>query len=103
MLSFLNIIQTKKFKLFLISNFFQESIKTKNNLTVFSTDHSPITLSLCPLKEFPRGRGLWKFNKSLIRNENYREQMRTLIENVRNNLDQDNIVDPQFREIENKK
>ena len=103
MLPFLKIIQTKKFKLFLISNFFQESIKTKNNLTVFSTDHSPITLSLCPLKEFPRGRGLWKFNKSLIRNENYREQMRTLTENVRNNLDQDNIVDLQFREIENKK
>ena len=98
MLPFLKIIQTKKFKLFLKSNFLQESIKTKNNLTVFSTDHSPITLSLCPLKEFPRGRG-----KSLIKNENYQELMRTLIENVRNNLDQDNIVDPQFLEVENKK
>ena len=31
------------------------------------------------LKEFQRGRRLWKFNKSLIKNENYREQIKTLI------------------------
>ena len=34
---------------------------------------------------------------SLLENENYREQMKTLIKNVLNNFDQDNIVDPQFR------
>ena len=44
-----------------------------------------------------QGRGLWKFNKSLIKNENYSEQIKTLIKNVLNNLDQDNIEDPQFR------
>ena len=82
---------------FFISNSLQESIRTTDIFGAFSTDHSPITLSLCHLKEFPRGRGLWKFNKTLIRDENYREQMRTLIENVLDNLDQDNIVDPQFR------
>ena len=65
---------------FFISNSLQESIKTTNILGAFSTDHSPITLSLCHSKEFPRGRKLWKFNKSLIRNENYGEQMRTLFE-----------------------
>ena len=48
-------------------------------------------------KEFPRGKGLWKFNKSLIKNENYREKMETLIKHVLNNLDQDKIVVPQFR------
>ena len=46
---------------------------------------------------FPRRKGLWKFNKPLIKNENYREQMKTLIKHVIDNLDQDNIVDPQFR------
>ena len=82
---------------FFISNSLQESIKITYSLAAFSADHSLITHSLCHLKEFPRGRGLWKFNKSLIRNENYQEQTRTLIENVLDNLDQDNIVDPQFR------
>ena len=82
---------------FLVYNSLQESIKSADTLAAFSTDHSPITLSLCHLKEFSRGRGLWKFKKSLLENENYREQMKTLIKNVLNNLDQDNIVDPQFR------
>ena len=82
---------------FFISNSLQESTKTTDTLAAFSTDHSPITFSLCHLKEFPRGKGLWKFNKSLIKNENYREQMKTLIKHVLDNLDQDNIVDPQFR------
>ena len=82
---------------FFISNSLQESTKTTDTLAAFSTDHSPITFSLCHLKEFPRGKGLRKFNKSLIKNENYREQMKTLIKHVLYNLDQDNIVDPQFR------
>ena len=82
---------------FFISNSLQESTKTTDTLAAFSTDHSPITFSLCHLKEFQRGKGLWKFNKSLIKNENYREQIKTLIKHVLNILDQDNIVDPQFR------
>ena len=41
--------------------------------------------------------GVWKFNKPLLENENYQEQMKTLIKNVLDNLDQDNIVDPQLR------
>ena len=34
---------------------------------------------------------------SLIKNENYREQIKVLIKNVLDNLDRDSIVDPQFR------
>ena len=37
---------------FFVSNFLQESIKSADTLAAFSTDHSPITLSLCHLKEF---------------------------------------------------
>ena len=80
-----------------ISNSFQESNKTTDTLAAFSTDHSPITLSLCYLQEFPQGKGLWKFNKSSLKNKNYREQMKTLIKNVLDNSDQDNIGDPQYR------
>ena len=82
---------------FFVSNSLQESIKSADTLAAFSTDHSPITLSLCHLKQFSQGRGLSTFNKSLIKNENYREQMKTLIKNVLDNLDQNSIVDPQFR------
>ena len=81
---------------FFISNSLQESTKTADTLDAFSTNHSPITFSLCHLKEFPRGKGLWKFNKSLFKNENYGEQMKMLIKHVLYNLDQDNIVNPQF-------
>ena len=59
-------------------------------------DRSTITFSLCHLKEFPQGNGLWKFNKSFIKNENYRKQMKTLIMQVLYKLDHDNIVDEQF-------
>ena len=52
--------------------------------------------SLCHLKKFPQGKRVWQLNKSLSKNENYRKQMKTLIENVLDNLDQDNIVNPQF-------
>ena len=82
---------------FFISNSLQESTKTTDTLAAFSTDHSLITFSLCHLKEFPQRKGLWKSNKSLIKNENYREQMKILIKHVLNNLDQDNIVDPKVR------
>ena len=43
---------------FVIPSSLQESIKTADTLAAFSMDHYPITLSLCHLKEFHRGRGL---------------------------------------------
>ena len=82
---------------FFISNSFQGSIKTTDTLVAFSTDHSLITFSLYHLKKFPCGKRLWKFNNSLIKNEKYREQMKKLIKNVFDNLDQDNVAHPQFR------
>ena len=41
---------------FFISNSLQESIKTTDTLAAFSTNHSPITFSLCHLKQFLRGK-----------------------------------------------
>ena len=68
-------------------NSLQESVKTTDFLADFSTDHSLIRVSLCHLKEFLQGSRLWKFNKSLIKIENYHEQMKMLIKSVLNNLD----------------
>ena len=86
----------KRLDYFFISNSLQESIKTRGTLAAFSTDHSLITFCLFHFKKISQGKGLWKFNKSLINNENYSEQIKMLIKNVLNNLNQDNIVDPQF-------
>ena len=82
---------------FFISNSFQGSIKTADTLVDFSTDHYSITFFLCHLKKFPCGKRLWKFNNSLIKKEKYREQIKKFIKNVFDNLDQDNVVHPQFR------
>ena len=81
----------RRFDYFFISNSLQESVKTTDNLAAFSTDYSAAAFSLCHLKEFPRGKGLWKFKKSLIKNENYREHIKNLIKNVLDNLEQDNL------------
>ena len=56
----------KRLDYFFVSSSLQESIKSADTLAAFFTDHSPITLSLCHLKELSRGRGLWKLNRSLI-------------------------------------
>ena len=37
---------------------FSKNLLKPDTLAAFSTDHSPITFSLCYLKEFPRGKGL---------------------------------------------
>ena len=38
----------------------------------------------------------FEFNKSLTTNENYRKQMKALIKNVLDNLDQGNVEDPEI-------
>ena len=86
----------RRLNYFFTFNSLQEYTKITDTLAAFSTDHSPVTLSLYDLKDFPRGRELWKFNKSLIKNENYLAQIKTLIKNALDNVDQDEIEDPQF-------
>ena len=45
----------------------------------FKTDHSAIYISVTPVKEV-RGRGFWKFNTSLLHDENYVELIRNCIQ-----------------------
>ena len=71
---------------FFVSNSLREFVKFTDALAAFSRDHSAITLSLCYLKNFQRCRGLWKLNESLIKRENYLEQMKTPIKNALDNF-----------------
>ena len=56
---------------FYISNSMQVSVKNTDVPASLLTDHSPITFSYFKNEESNRGRGLWKFNNSLIENEKY--------------------------------
>ena len=82
---------------FLISNALQESIIKTDVLASFCTDHSPILFSL-QLKDMPtRGKGLWKFNNSLVSSDEYVEKMKIQISETLHMLDQDKINDKHLR------
>ena len=48
-------------------------------------------------KESNRGRGLWKFNDSLIENEAYVHQMKKFISDTLNHLFNENVLDDQVK------
>ena len=56
---------------FYISDYIQVSVKNTDVLASLLTDHSPITFSCFSNEKSNRGRGFWKFNNSLIENEEY--------------------------------
>ena len=64
---------------FFLSNSLQGNIFETDIQVAFCTDHSPITLSLKPINNLPRGRSLWKFNNSLLQNNEYLRKMKTAI------------------------
>ena len=80
---------------FFVSNSPQEAIKNVDILASFSTDHSPIIITLSKLNEFTKGKGLWKFNNSLISNEHYVEKMKNYIYDILNFLNNKNSKDDQ--------
>ena len=75
----------------------QVSAKNTDVLASLLTDHSTITFSYCKNKESNRGRGFWKFNNSLIQNEEYVHQMKKFISDTLNELFNENILDDQVK------
>ena len=53
-------------------------------LTPISTDHSPVLFSLSKEKITIRGTGLWKFNSSLTKDQNYKPEIEKLIRQFSN-------------------
>ena len=56
---------------FYISNSMQVSVKNTDVLASLLTNHSPIAFSYFNNEESNRGRAFWRFNNSLIENEEY--------------------------------
>ena len=54
---------------FLISNVLQESVIRADVLALFCSDHSLIIFIFAFESNNKRGKGLWKFNKSLLSND----------------------------------
>ena len=82
---------------FYISHSMQVSVKNTDALASLLSDHSPITFSCFKNEESNRGRGLWKFNNSLIENEEYVLQMKKFILDTLNELFTENILDDQVK------
>ena len=75
----------------------QVSVKNTDILASLLTDYSPITFLYFKNEESKRGRGFWKFNRSLIENEEYVHQMKKLISDTLNELFMENILDDQVK------
>ena len=62
-----------------ISNSPQELTTTAEILTTISTDHFPVIFSLSKGNDCLRGKGFWKFNSSLTKDQNYITEIKKLI------------------------
>ena len=61
----------------LILNHLQEFVTMTDILTPISTDHSLVLFSLSKEKVTIRGTGLWRFNSSLTKHQNYKTEIST--------------------------
>ena len=75
----------------------QESVKNVKILNALSTDHSPLFCSFLNLTNISKGRGLWKFNNSLISNANFVDGMKTLIQKVIFGFENDTYLTDQVK------
>ena len=75
----------------------QVSVKNTDVLASLLTDHSPITFSYCKNDESNRDRGFWKFNNSLIENEEYVHEMKKFISDTLNELFNESILGDQVK------
>ena len=64
-------------------------------LNALLTDHSPLFCSFP--SNISRGRGLWKYNNSLISNTNFVDEMKILIQNVVVCLENDTYLTDQMK------
>ena len=99
-----NPIKQARLDFFLISEPIVLDVKQADILSSYRSDHSPVSLSI-RLNEFQHGKGLWKFNNSLLEDEIYLDQIKSVIVDTksqyavltydRNNLD--NIPDSEIQ------
>ena len=65
---------------FFISNSLQDVINHADFFAASSTDHSPVTISISKNKNRIHSHGFWKFNSSLLSDQNYVTKTKNLIQ-----------------------
>ena len=75
--------------LLFISNGLHEFTSTTDILAPISTDHSPVLFSLSKEKGTITSKGFWKYNSSLIKDQNYVNEIKDLIRNFNTKNDCD--------------
>ena len=64
---------------YILSSHMSDIIKSCDIKVGYRSDHSRVDLEIL-LSNFTRGRGLWKFNNSLLKNKNYVDLINPVIE-----------------------
>ena len=70
---------------FFISNSIQDLITHADFFAALSTDHSPVTISISKSENRIHGHGFWKFNSSLLSDQNYVTKTKNLIQTFHSN------------------
>ena len=81
---------------FFISNNMQQFVCKTDILASFLSDHSPVFFTSSDSALDTYGKGLWKFNSSLIKNEEYVSAMKKHIMVTIKNFEKENINDDQI-------
>ena len=82
---------------FLMSNVLQETAIRVDALTSFCSDHSPVVFTITFELNNKRRKSLWKFNESLLSNDQYINNLRDHISESLSILDQNGLRDDQIR------
>ena len=77
-----NPINQARLDFFLVSEVIMPSVKDVNIISSYRSDHSTVVLSL-EINEFINGKGLWKFNTSLLKDKIYVEEVKKCINKVK--------------------
>ena len=72
-------INQRRLDFWLISNSFQDDIENADILTSVKSDHSAIILDIDSVKNINHGPSFWKFNNSLLDDEQYIKLIEQLV------------------------
>ena len=76
----------QRFDYIFISNSLQQSVKKPEILKAVLSDHSPVFCCFVNNDTFARGSGVWKFNNSLLLNTVFFKKLKTHIQIVKSNF-----------------
>ena len=91
-----NVMLHRRLDFFYISDGLQPMVQDTDIISVPSTDHSAITLSLKALPKSPYGPSFWKLNNSHLQDNNYVQMIRKLISDNKEKQKEENITNPQL-------